>query len=96
MVSVLIVALSIAYYIVIFLPSKERARQLLEQQKVQVELQETKKQETKEKAISECTTKFLNAMDELFKQGKHYTNEEIKTMTNYAIDICLKQKGYAD
>lgn len=94
--SILVIAFSIAYYLVIFLPNKEKARQELEQQKIQIGLQEIEKQEAKEKAVSECTTDFIEGVDKLLKEGKHYTDEEIKTMTNYFIDICLKKKGFAD
>ena len=94
--SVLIISLSIAYYLVIFLPSKEKARQDIELLKIQAEQQDVEKQEAKERAVSECTASFLEALGELIKSGKHYTDEEIKTMTNYTIDICLKKKGYTD
>lgn len=55
-VSLLILAFSVAYFLVIFLPSKERAKQKSEEEKVQMELQkqEQEKKEYIAKRTNEC------------------------------------------
>jgi len=60
-VSLLIIAFSVSYYLVVFIPNKEKAKQELEKQKVQLELQkqEEKKKEREEKARKKSSKEIL-------------------------------------
>lgn len=65
-VSILIVALSFAYYLVVFLPSKEKARQEIETQKLLQE--EREEQETVEKR-KECLKAAYDSMESSWNES---------------------------
>lgn len=107
-VSFLIIALSIAYYLVIFLPSKERGIQQIELQKATSEqlVEDDKKQTYSqcEKDASKAAVQTLKSKAELLPEGKLKTTlEEAASKNMYYKDDynsyyenCLKRNGLSN
>jgi flagellar basal body-associated protein FliL len=104
-ISVLIVALSITYYFVSFLPSKKIARQELERQKISIQEEESK--DARSTAISECSSETprltaeklsefrASMLEEGFSLEKINAFLDIKLM-DYENELknCLQLKGF--
>ena len=61
---VLIIAISISYYLVAFLPSKEKMRNELEKEKIRLEAENSKDKEAKlEECIAEAEARFKRIKD---------------------------------
>lgn len=96
-ISFLIIALSIGYYFVIFLPNKERGELKLDQLRYdseQKQIREQKaKEQDKENARDECLVQAHNAYEkegaqECIKRG--YTENDYKNLKCYLPDSVLQ------
>jgi len=75
---ILITSLSIGYYLVIFLPNKEKIR--IEQQKIEKEEEEEKKREQSERELQEVTERCLR--DAKVFHEKYKKEQEESSMTD--------------
>ena len=90
-IAVLIIALSFAYYLVIFLPSKEKTRQELE---LKIKTSETGQKTLIENSITECMSRFEYQIKNT-DLGKTKVSgfAESKEIQDVFLDTCLKSKG---
>lgn len=103
--SFLIIALSIAYYFVIFLPTQERNKQMLQDEKTTLEQQSLEKSKQIstdcEKSAGEQATETLKSKAELMPAGQTKTMYEEAVAKNMYLkddykelfESCLKRNG---
>ncbi|MCX6766139.1 MAG: hypothetical protein NT136_04240 [Candidatus Moranbacteria bacterium] len=75
---VLIVALSIAYYLVVFLPLKNK--------------EQWKQEEEKQKMTQECSNKTLDDIRR-WAEGRQVSDDNSIKQYNFFFEKCLKEKG---
>lgn len=103
-IAFLIIALSVAYYLVIFLPSKEQ--KISDQETLKILQQQTNQQseqsanEFEKEALKECQTDFQDrlANDEEFKKTLSNikgTVDDAKKFMDLYLETCLRNKGYS-
>ncbi len=86
--SILIVALSVAYYFVIFLPSKEQQKQV---ETISISTRNKEKAD----ALSECTNTLAPALVEFAKDNPRASIEDFTKTKDLFMELCMQKKGFS-
>lgn len=90
----IIIALSLAYYLVIFLPSKEKARQDLEtKDRATKSMQEANKSQATQDCMYEIQQRVQNNE---FNDSTIRSVGGAKQLVDLLTEICMKKKGYSN
>lgn len=99
-VPLVILALSFAYYLVIFLPNKHRTEQELESKKIQVEQERQKSQESAQQAKNNAVAECVTDLRESYASGQIddagiYTVQDARDYIDSYVKTCTRLKGFS-
>lgn len=96
-IGIIVVALSVAYYLVIFLPQKEKNRLDMQKQQEATAVEKQKQDEDKirkeEERISQVRTECNNYAREKTKERGSISADDTATGYHLLYEACFKEKG---